>query len=290
MSNGNPATGADGYALGVGNGNYRTSGTNLLGVASGVTWLDFGIAIGSGWHMVTMTRDATTWRGYVDGVQGPNTFTSNPNAPTVGFNVGLLIGQYAASNADSFTGGIANVILHRRALRQSEIARLARDPWAGTARNTRRTAYRPPVAYTLDPQPVAYRYTPANVALTYEPAQTGDTHDGFKRRSRRQRAADAAEQKRRVTLAQEAVALRLELEAAMGMAAEAVEEAPAAAAQAVQTAAKAARVAVPAVPDMEGLAAARAAVAALLEAVEEARRAKALAEDDEEVFMLLRAL
>jgi predicted Zn-dependent protease len=112
----------------------------------------------------------------------------------------------------------------------------------------------------------------------------------MKRRSRRQRAMDAAEQRRRASLAEEGLALRLSLEAAMGMAAEVAEEAPAEAAQAVQAAVRAARVAIPAAPDVAALADARKAVATLLEAVEEARRLKALAEDDEDVLMLLRAL
>lgn len=122
----------------------------------------------------------------------------------------------------------------------------------------------------------------------------GDTHDGFKRRSRRERALAAAERRRRDEMAQEAVALRLSLEAAMGMAAEVPDDTPAEAVEAVEAVARQAARLVPTLADSRAdealLAAAREAVAALRAAVEEAERARALAEDDEEVFMLLRAL
>ena len=123
---------------------------------------------------------------------------------------------------------------------------------------------------------------------------TGDTHDGFIRRSRRQRAQDAAERRRRDEMAQEAVTLRLSLEAAMGMAAEVAEDTPAEAVEAVEAVAKRAARLVPTLADTRAdealLASAREAVAALRAAVQEAERARALAEDDEEVLMLLRAL
>lgn len=150
------------------------------------------------------------------------------------------------------------------------------------------------ISYTLDVEPLAYRYRVANVELVYQPVSDGDTHDGFVRRSRRQRALDAAERRRREAMAQEAVALRLSLEAAMGIAAEVAEEAPQEAAEAVQVVAKRAARLVPTLaeeaPDAAVLATARETVAALRAAVEEAERARALAEDDEEVLMLLRAL
>jgi hypothetical protein len=132
---------------------------------------------------------------------------------------------------------------------------------------------------------------PVTALITAQVESTGDTHDGFVRRSRRERAMAAAEQRRRDEMAQEAVALRLSLEAAIGMAAEVAEEAPQ---EAIQAATRQAARMVPALadtrPDDALLASAREAVAALLAAVQEAERARALAEDDEEVLMLLRAL
>ena len=60
-----------------------------------------------------------------------------------------------------------------------------------------------------------------------------DTHDGFKRRSRKQRAIDAALRRADEERQADARALRLALEAAMGMAAEVVEDAPAPVVEAV---------------------------------------------------------
>lgn len=123
--------------------------------------------------------------------------------------------------------------------------------------------------------------------------QAIDTHDGFLRRSRRQRAADAARRRIEEEQLADRRALRLSLEAAMGMAAEVVEDAPEAAAEAVQEAVQEAQAVAPVLAravDVAALDRARRAVEALQAAVEEAMRAKALADDDEEVEMLLRAL
>jgi hypothetical protein len=117
----------------------------------------------------------------------------------------------------------------------------------------------------------------------------GDTHDGFLRRSRRQRALEAAERRRDAERLADARALRLELEAALGMAADAVEEAPAPAVEAVREAVAVVRALPPVAPAID-FAAARAAVSDLLAAIEAARRAKELADDDEDVEILLRAL
>jgi hypothetical protein len=113
------------------------------------------------------------------------------------------------------------------------------------------------------------------------------------RRSRRQRAQDAAEKRRRDDLVAEAVALRLSLEAAMGEAAEATEDVPEPVAEAVEAATQAAARYVPrllAGPAPEVMEAAHKAVVALRSAIAAADRARMLAEDDEDVLMLLRAL
>lgn len=134
-------------------------------------------------------------------------------------------------------------------------------------------------------------YSFGDASITLGVPSTGDTHDGFKRRSRRERALDAAADRQRQEWISERNGLRLALEAAMGMAAEVVEDAPPVAVEAVQEAAQAARVVVPALsaPAMD-LAPVRAALERLHAAVDEAARLRALAEDEEEVMMLLRAL
>ena len=82
-------SGYNGYSLGVGNTNADTLGNNLIGLADGVAWFNFAKAIGAGWHFVGMTRDATTWRGYVDNVVSATTFTNNPVIPTLDFMIGV---------------------------------------------------------------------------------------------------------------------------------------------------------------------------------------------------------
>jgi hypothetical protein len=120
---------------------------------------------------------------------------------------------------------------------------------------------------------------------------TGDTHDGYLRRSRRERALDAATRRAEEQWRIDRNAVRLALEAAMGMAAEVVEDAPAEAVAAVQEAVREARAVAPAPrAPVADLAPVSAALERLNAAIEAAARAKALADDDEEVLMLLRAL
>jgi hypothetical protein len=135
-------------------------------------------------------------------------------------------------------------------------------------------------------------------ALTTLPSGSGpappvvvvvDTHDGVTKRSRRQRKLQAAEVRRRDELAAEATALRLSLEAAMGLAAEVIEDAPAPVVAKIEAVQR--RVA-PIVARREPISAAPAlaAIAELKAAIDEAMAAKALADDDEDVELLLRAL
>lgn len=148
--------------------------------------------------------------------------------------------------------------------------------------------------YALSADGVARVYSFGAAGLSYQPAHVGDTHDGFVRRSRRERALEAAARRERDEWVANRNALRLSLEAAMGLAAEVVEDAPPAAVEAVEAAQEAVAVVAPVlarrVVDVAALAEAQALVDRLYAAVEEAARLKALADDDEEVLMLLRAL
>lgn len=105
---------------------------------------------------------------------------------------------------------------------------------------------------------------------------------------------DAAAERAREEWLAERNGLRLALQAAMGMAEEVAEEAPPEAVEAVQEAVQAAQAVVPVLArpavDAVALGEVRRLVAALQEAVAEAERLRALAGDDEEVLMLLRAL
>lgn len=265
------------------------------------------------WACVGVSWDVgRSTKFYVAGrLIGTSSTSGDIQSPITGWN----LGRYGVPAARYFNGSLAMVRTWGRVLQPVEFMRLYRDPWAGTARRPLRGIVVPGTAYPLDAQPVGYKYTPAdvgleyrrtlaaegviyhyapaNVALNYYPAATGDTHDGFVRRTRRQRAMDAAERQRRSEAAQEAVALRLSLEAAMGLAAEAVEDAPQPVADVVETATREAARYVPMLargPAPEVLQAANEAIVALRSAIAAADRARMLAEDDEDVLMLLRAL
>jgi len=244
------------------------------------------------WHFVAGTYDGATLRYYLDGkLDASAAYTGSlPNNTNP-----LEIGAYTAG-ASYFKGTMSGFRLLSRALTPGEIARIYADPWAGTLRRRPVRFYLPPTHYSIAATGITRRYSFGDADLVYTPAAVtgGDTHDGIKRQSRRQRALAAADARRRDEQASEARALRLELEAAMGFAVEAAEEAPAPVVAAVERAAEAARVVLPvlrqAAPDPALLAEARALVATLQAQAAEAERLRALAEDDEEVLMLLRAL
>ena len=107
----------DGYGLGVGAGggsNTDSAGNHLIGVIGFVNWLDFGTNIGTGWHMVGMTYDGTTWKGYIDGTVAATTYTGNaPNVPGNNFVIGKAVNNltfpYFGGKVDEF--GFWNKVL-----------------------------------------------------------------------------------------------------------------------------------------------------------------------------------
>ena len=86
--NGDHSAGGDGFALGVGGTTLDNDGNNLIGLLDNVAWMNFGSTIGTGWHFVGITRDATTWKGWIDNSQAASTFTTNPGTPTNYFTIG----------------------------------------------------------------------------------------------------------------------------------------------------------------------------------------------------------
>ena len=92
----NGSNAGNGYTLGVGNTTLDTAGNNLIVLLDGVAFLNFAKSIGTGWHLLSVTRGANTWLGYVDGVVSATTFTTNPTAPNTGFRIGKDVdGAYA---------------------------------------------------------------------------------------------------------------------------------------------------------------------------------------------------
>lgn len=106
-----------GYALGVGNNldTMDSTGNYLVGLLHGVVAKSFGSLGGAGWHFVGMTRDATTWRGYIDNVEQGVTFTDNPVIPNFHVTFGAANLDYASlprwSNAKVDEFGFWNKVL-----------------------------------------------------------------------------------------------------------------------------------------------------------------------------------
>lgn len=203
---------------------------------------------------------------------------------TGGFD--LMIGR-AGGVSEFFAGALWGARFWNRALTAGEVTRLYREPWAGTARTKKPALYRPPVSYPFTPDPVGYEYSPADVDLTYTPGTVQlDTHDGL-RRSRRLRRIEALRQRGEAERLADAQALRLSLEAALGLAAEVVPEVAPRVAEAVQRAPKPAdvdwrRVA----EDAEQYARLSRAVAKLSALVQAEARRMADDDDDDAAFLL----
>lgn len=97
------ASSTNGYALGVGNTTMDANGNNLIGLAEGLAWKASGAAIGTGNHMVALTRDASNWLFYIDGslaaTTGAQTITAAATETSVGgYNAGGTL-RYLTSTA-----------------------------------------------------------------------------------------------------------------------------------------------------------------------------------------------
>lgn len=117
--NGSPGSASNnGVALCVGNGTgCANAGNKLTAQFYGLAFVDTGTNIGAaGWHMVTLTRDTTTTRFYVDGVATANTSALTPVTST---------SQATICGDDTpFTGAIDEVGFWNRQLTQAEITSL----------------------------------------------------------------------------------------------------------------------------------------------------------------------
>jgi hypothetical protein len=118
--NGN--TGSSGWGVLVNNGSCAAG--NKITVLNGGVSCDrvssTTILPTNSWTHIVLTRDSTTWRLYVDGVQ-KHTGTGNPNTPTAASNIGA-----SHSGSSVFNGLIDEVRIYNRALSAAEVARLYR--------------------------------------------------------------------------------------------------------------------------------------------------------------------
>lgn len=228
---------------------------------------------------VCYTQNGTTATIYVNGVQKDSKTIATPTYQSLPLRFGNDAGATGYIN-----GQMQNVRFFRRALAPFEVARLARDPWAGTARGLRLVpfVYPPISAEIAGTIPVT-----GEITGVLTPFDVGtDTHDGL-RRSRRLRRIEALRQRNEAERLADAQALRLSLEAALGLAAEVVPEVAPRVAEAVQRAPKPAdvdwrRVA----EDAEQYARLSRAVAKLSALVQAEARRLADEDDDDAAFLL----
>lgn len=112
-----------GWGIGVGGTEFGTAGNKLFGLAGGVAWKNFNVDIGIGWHHIVLTKDSTTWKGYIDAVVCPTTFGGTIIAPTgnstIGANVVTFLPQYRL-----FDGKIDELGVWSKALTLQEITDL----------------------------------------------------------------------------------------------------------------------------------------------------------------------
>lgn len=87
MHNGS-TTGGNGYSIGVGNGDFSTNGNTLMLLIDSVAFVSSTISIGTGWHLVGVSRNATTWKFWLDGAQVGTTSTTSPGTPAGAFFMG----------------------------------------------------------------------------------------------------------------------------------------------------------------------------------------------------------
>lgn len=132
----NAGTG-DGWGIGIGASDADTSGPNIIGLYSGIRWIATGVALGTGWHHLVMSLNASGYPTiFLDGVQihtdttGAPRALGNQGATFTTLNTDWGAGRYA-------TASHQNVRVWRRAPTPEEVARLYADPWAGTVQRRR---------------------------------------------------------------------------------------------------------------------------------------------------------
>lgn len=127
----NDGASSNGVWVGVGSQAGAPGTGNYLNVlSSAVAWQYSNTQIGTGWHFIVVTRDGTTMRAYIDGVQTPTlaNATATPNPPTGG----VFMGQASTVAGDQmpwFGGGLSDWKTYNVALTQAQITAL----YQGTA-------------------------------------------------------------------------------------------------------------------------------------------------------------
>ena len=128
---GYPGTGSNGngYAVGVGNSDFDTTGNNLIGLFENERWINTGAPIGTGWRHITMVIDDFGTPSFYIGAVSKGTFSGgDARAPSSN----TYIGGYTSGTPDNrhFNGLIGEGWIWNRFLRPEEIQWLYTDPYA----------------------------------------------------------------------------------------------------------------------------------------------------------------
>lgn len=120
MYNGFGGSAGGGYGLRIANTTNRVNlDISFVAAINGTSSLSTAT-----WHHVFITRDTTTWRVYVNGVQ-ENTGTANPYGHTSPFGIGARRTNDGSWD-NHFTGDIAEVCFFLRELSSDEVSALAK--------------------------------------------------------------------------------------------------------------------------------------------------------------------
>lgn len=116
---GDPGNNGNGWGIGVGATTFSDSGNNLIMVYNWVRWIDTNDNIGTGWHHIVMTLDASGYpESFIDSVSNYDDSTGAPNDPIARYDIG---GYPYATFADCW---ITEVAIWSTVLSQAEINQL----------------------------------------------------------------------------------------------------------------------------------------------------------------------
>lgn len=112
-----------GFGFGIAGGAQGGTGSRLVAYFPGVGWIDSGYAFPATrqWYHVVVTRDGSTVRFYVNGVQAPLTSALSPATAASHFSVGSSFDLSAGAATHFFTGAIDDVAVYASALNPAQI-------------------------------------------------------------------------------------------------------------------------------------------------------------------------
>lgn len=110
-----------GFSVGIGNGNFDTSGNNVIGLYSGVRWIDTTKSYGTtGWHLVTMALDGSSVPTFYLDSTSLGSFTGTaPTAPATNWVLGACLGDNPSTRY--FNGKIGAAYIFSTALSSANV-------------------------------------------------------------------------------------------------------------------------------------------------------------------------